>query len=428
MTAGPRTGLAAIGWTVSFTMLWLAQRAAHVSLLDVMIYRAVGQTVRDGGDIYALRLTSAHLPMTYPPFAGLLFVPLTWVGVDTMRTAVTAGNLLLATALAALSLRLVLQRRPSTAAVLLTAAWAVWSEPVWATLRYGQVNLLLAVLVLWDFTRRPDNRWTGVRIGIAAGIKITPLLFVVLLGAAALATGGRASPYVRRLVVACGAFAGTVVVGAVLLPHSSARYWSCYVFDPDRPGSAVDLANQSLRGVAARAGHTIDPGGLWLAAAVLVAAGGITVATAALAAADRLPFAQAWAVVTCAVTALLVSPVTWTHHWVWNVPMTVLLTCEAIRRRDRRWALAAAASVVVFCSYALWVLPHNPSRPELDENPAQMLLAAVYPLAGLAFLATAATVTCQALRMSRSLASSACAASTGAPEALRQRAGQGRSR
>jgi hypothetical protein len=402
MTAGPRTGLAAIGCAVSFTGLWLAQRATHVSLLDVMIYRAVGQTVRGGGDIYALRLTSAHLPMTYPPFAGLLFVPLTWVGVHTMRTAVTAGNLLLAVVLAALSLRLVVRRRPSTAAVLLTAAWSVWSEPVWSTLRYGQVNLLLAVLVLWDFTRRPDNRWAGVGIGIAAGIKVTPLLFVVLLGAAAVVTSGRASPYVRRLVVALGTFVGTLAISVILLPRPSVRYWSGYVFDADRPGSAVDLANQSLRGVAARLGHSIDPGGLWLAAAVLVAAVGLTVATGALAAADRLPFATAWAVVTCAVTALLVSPVTWTHHWVWNVPMTVLLTCEAIRRRDRRWAAAAGACVAVFCSYALWLLPHNRSRPELHENPAQMLLAAAYPLAGLAFLATAATVTCQALRRAQS--------------------------
>jgi hypothetical protein len=398
MTARPRTGLAAIGWTVSFTVLWLAQRAVYVSLLDVMIYRSVGQTVRNGGDIYALRVTSAHLPMTYPPFAGLLFVPLTWVDVDTMRTAVTVGNLLLATVLAGLSLRLVLQRRPSTAAVLLTAAWAVWSEPVWATVRYGQVNLLLAGLVLWDFTRRPADRWAGVGIGIAAGIKVTPLLFVVLLAAAALVTGGRQSPYARRLLVACGAFAATVAVGAVLLPHDSARYWSAYVFAPDRPGSAVDIANQSLRGAAARLGHTADPGTVWLAAAVLVAAAGVAVATAALAAADRLPFGQAWAVVTCGVTALLVSPVSWTHHWVWNVPMTVLLTCEAIRRRDGRWALAAAAAVVVFCSYALWALPHGPSRPELHENPAQILLGAVYPLAGLAFLATAATVTYLALR------------------------------
>lgn len=189
-----RVGWAAALCVLSFAAVWVLQRVTHVSLIDVMVYRAAGRTVREGGDLYAMHATSAMLPMTYPPFAGLLFVPLTWLDVAHMRTAATAGNLLLTVVLAGLSLRLVLRRRPGAAAVLGTAACAPWSEPVWTTIRYGQVNILLVCLVLWDFTRRPGNRWAGIGIGLAAAIKVTPLLFLVVLAGAAAATRGRGTP------------------------------------------------------------------------------------------------------------------------------------------------------------------------------------------------------------------------------------------
>lgn len=126
-----------------------------------------------------MRATSANLPTTYPPFAALLFTPLTLLGVPEMRTLATAGNLLLLLALVHLSLRLVGRDRPGTA--LWVAAVLVWCEPVWTTLRYGQINLLIAVAVLWDLTRRENNRWAGVGIGLATAVKLTPGLFVVLL-------------------------------------------------------------------------------------------------------------------------------------------------------------------------------------------------------------------------------------------------------
>ncbi len=378
---------------LSFAAVWVAQRAAHVSLIDVMVYRAAGQTVRAGGDLYAMRATPAMLPMTYPPFAGLLFVPLTWLGVAPMRTAVTAGNLLLTVVLAALSLRLVLRRRPGAAAVLGTAAGAVWSEPVWSTLRYGQVNILLVCLVLWDFTRRPDSRLAGAGTGLAAAIKVTPLLFLVVLAGAAVATRGQGTCWLRRLLTAAGTFAGATLLAAAALPHDSLRYWTDCAFAPGRSGSAVNVANQSVRGIVARAQHTPHPTAVWLVLAVLVAALGTAVAVAALAAGPRLPRGTAWAVVAAGVTSLLVSPISWTHHWVWDVPLVVLVCYEALQRRTPGWYAGAAACVVAFCCAAMWMLPHGPGSPELRENAAQILVAALYPLAGIAFLATAAAVT-----------------------------------
>lgn len=383
------------GCLVSFAVLWAVQRLAHVSLLDVMVYRAVGWTVRSGGDIYSLRVMTAQLPMTYPPFAGLLFVPLTWMAVGTMRAAATAVNLVLAVVFAALTLRLV-RRPPMLPAVLAIAALSVWSEPLWGTLRYGQINLLMGVLVLWDMARAPAARWSGVGIGIAAGIKLTPALFVVILAAAGLLMRG--TPYLRRALVATGTFAATVLLAALALPHDSRRYWTHVVLAPDRPGRAENVANQSLRGVVARLEHTGDPGTAWLLLSLAVAAAGLAVAVVALLAGESLPLGTAWATVACSVTALLVSPVSWSHHWVWAVPMVALLAAEGVRRHDRRWLAGAALLTAVFGSYVIWLLPHGTSRPELRESAPEILAAAVYPLAGLAFLSLAGTVAVRALR------------------------------
>ncbi|WP_443049417.1 glycosyltransferase 87 family protein [Streptomyces sp. HD] len=128
---------------VSFTAFWAAQRAAHVSLIDPMAYRAEGATVRTGGDLYALRTTAARLPTTYPPFAALPFTPLTLLDTATMRILGTAGNLVLLVVFVRLSLRPVGHARV---------------ESVW----------WVAAPVLWDLSRRPGERWAGAGTAPAA--------------------------------------------------------------------------------------------------------------------------------------------------------------------------------------------------------------------------------------------------------------------
>ncbi|MGW7196016.1 glycosyltransferase 87 family protein [Streptomyces chryseus] len=365
---------------LSFAAFWAAQRAADVSMIDLMVYRAEGETVRSGGDLYAMRATEANLPTTYPPFAALLFTPLTLLGVPEMRALATVANLLLVVALVRLSLRLV--GRGSATAVLLAAALAVWCEPVWTTLRYGQVNLLLATAVLWDLTRREGHRWAGAGIGLAAAMKLTPALFAVFLLITGLvrargALRGRArNPWLRQAATAAAVFLAATAVSAAVLPYDSHRYWTRMIFEAGRVGHAEDTANQSLRGVLARLLHTGDPGGWWAVAAALTAVVGVAVAVRA-----ELRGERAGAVVACAVTALLVSPVSWSHHWVWCVPVVLFL---AARGR----AGAAVATGAVFCSYTLWWVPHGPGRLELAQGVGQMTLSALYPLVALAALCT----------------------------------------
>ncbi|MEV1019154.1 glycosyltransferase 87 family protein [Streptomyces sp. NPDC050264] len=362
---------------LSFVSFWIAQRAAHVSMIDLLVYRAEGATVRAGGDLYALRTTHARLPTTYPPFAALLFAPLTLVDVATMRAAATVANLALLVAFAHLSLRLV-GRHARVEHALWVAAGAVWCEPVWTTLRYGQVNLLLAVLVLWDLTRRPGHRWAGIGIGVAAAIKLTPALFAVFLVCTGITVAvfrrGDWRPWLRHACVAGCAFAGATAPAAAVLPHDSRRFWTRMVFEASRVGYAEDTANQSLRGTLARLLHTGDPGPWWALTAAVTGALGLAVAVAA-----ALRGRRAQAVVACAMTALLVSPVSWSHHWVWCVPL-LLLVWESGRRRT------AALLTSVFCSYALWWVPHGPGRLELHQNGGQLALSALYVGVAYAFL------------------------------------------
>ncbi|MFF9471689.1 glycosyltransferase 87 family protein [Streptomyces roseolus] len=377
---------AAAACLISFAAFWVAQRVAHVNMLDVMVYRAEAETLRAGGDLYAMRATSANLAMTYPPFAAVLFLPLTRVGVPLMRTLSTAGNLLLVVALVRLSLQLV---RPVLASparradlwrtTLGVAAVVVWCEPVWTTLRYGQINLLVAVAVLWDLTRREGSRWAGLGIGLATAVKLTPGLFVVLLLAAGLLLWRRdrgMNQWLRTALTATGVFLVTTLAMAVALPADSKTFWTRTLFETGRVGHAEETANQSLSGVLARLMHTDAPGLWWLAAAVLLGGAGMALAVRAAVRGDR-PVA----VVVTAFTALMVSPISWSHHWVWCVPLLILLY-----DRTRAWWVTGAVATA-FVSFALWWVPHDPGRPELDQNAGQMVLSAVYPLTALAVFA-----------------------------------------
>ncbi|MFG2137397.1 glycosyltransferase 87 family protein [Streptomyces sp. NPDC048650] len=396
------TLLAALACALSFTAFWIAQRLAHVTMIDLMVYRAEGWTARNGEDLYDMVATSAHLPNTYPPFAALLFAPLTLLGVPAMRTLATAGNLALFVCVVHLSLRLTgrPRRLPRPAATLAVSALLVWVEPVWTTLRYGQINLLLAALVLWDLTRKDTHRWAGIGIGIAAGIKLTPALFAVFLAVAGAARAGRMlrsgaglraawNPWLRQAAVAGVTFLATALLAALALPRDSHRFWTEIVFAADRVGEAEITANQSLRGLLARLLHTHEPETAWVMVAGLTAVVGLALAARALLRAER-----GWATVACAATALLVSPISWSHHWVWCVPMLILLGSEALRRSGssaRRWWATASMAGLIFCSFALWWVPHRwHHHEELHQNGVQMLLSGVYPLAGLALLALTA--------------------------------------
>ncbi|NLU70984.1 DUF2029 domain-containing protein [Streptomyces sp. HNM0574] len=339
-------------------------------MADVHVYRAEGQAVLDGGDLYGFTVTEWELPATYPPFAALLFVPFALLPLAAVKVLFAAGNAALLAFLVHLSLRAA--GRPGAARslpVLCTAtALGLWLEPVFQTLVFGQINLLLACLVLWDLGRPDGARGKGLAIGVAAGIKLTPAVFAVHL----LLTGR-----VREGFTAVAGFAGTVVLGAAFLPGAGVDFWTRRLWETSRVGKAWIVDNQSLQGLVARLDHAAHPGLLWLVPAAVVALAGLLLARHV-----SLRYDDAWGVQLTAVTALLVSPISWSHHWVWCVPLIVLTWTTAGRART---ALAAALTVL-FTARSMWLLP---KEGDLDLHLSwwQQPLASPYPLLGLVLLA-----------------------------------------
>ncbi len=359
---------------VSVAALGVVHLFVPMPTSDILVYRAMGDSVLTGGDLYGFTVTEWHLPATYPPFAAVLFVPLARISPGVLEFASVLVNVALLALLIHFSARLAgLRATHRVPSLLVATALAIWLEPVYQTIVFGQINLALTCLVLWDLTRPDGARGKGLAIGIAAGIKLTPALFAVYL----LLTGR-----VRAALVSLAGFAGTVLLGIVALPGASVEFWTERLYETGRVGEAWIVDNQSLQGLLARLLHTTHPGVVWLAGALLTAAVGMAAARRTGLVAGR----EAWGVLCTALTALLVSPISWSHHWVWCVPLLAVLATH-IRRDAWRRAIWVALAVL-FTARTMWLVPH---KGDLDLVLPwwQQPLAAPYPLLGAALLLAA---------------------------------------
>ncbi|MCU1691121.1 MAG: hypothetical protein JWM64_212 [Frankiales bacterium] len=332
-----------VGWLAVLPLLWWSVRTPDPRrFVDLAVYREAGGHL---GDLYGFT-TANGLPFTYPPFAALLAAPLRVLPLPVVGVLWGLG------VVAGLAW-LVQRARPSTAllpAVLLLAA-ALWTQPLRDTVRFGQVGVLLAVLVLADCT---STRWRGVLVGVAAAVKLTPALFVVHLW-----LSGRR----RDACTAAATAAGCTLLGAVLLPHASWRYWTSALFDVSRVGAVDDGGNQSWNGFLERAG---------LPRALLLLLVPLLVVGLRRAARGSDPVAAA-CVVGC--LAVVVSPVSWIHTQVWLVLALLLLA-------RTRPALALAGLAL------LWArLPWQASALLLDDVPGRPLWLLVQGLQGLGCVA-----------------------------------------
>ncbi len=312
--------------------------ARELRFFDLRVYRGAARRIIDDTGLYR-RPIIRRLGFTYPPAAALLLAPLALVPLAVDKIVISALNVAGLVWMLYSTLRLggVAGRRGviwSLAALL--AAGALWLEPVTTTLGYGQIDLLIVALILFDLSRSDGTPYQGVAIGIAAGIKLTPLLFIVYL---LLAGRGRVA------LTAIAAFALTIIVSFASAGQDAGRYWGGLILDSSRVGGAGDAANQSLRGALARLTDTPHPGVGTELIVVLVALAGLALAVSA---ARRGQTALGFGL--CAVTTLLASPVSWTHHWTLAVPALVLLAIAA--HRDRSMPLAIAALTAAAVGYA----------------------------------------------------------------------------
>ena len=233
--------------------------------IDVRVYQAGAQAVLAGRPLY--EPVFVELFFVYPPFAALAFLPMAlvdlgvlgslWIVVNAVLTVWTVG--------------MVTRESRGAGSIVTRGATAFFGfgfllllVPLADTFWLGQINVVIMALVVRDLValRGPprERRWAGVGIGLAAGLKLTPLLFVVVL---------LVSRRWRAAAVASGTFAATVLVGFLVLPRDAWQFWTVAVRDTRRIAPSTWIVNQSLDGVLARLAPGA-PGWVWLAGAAAV--------------------------------------------------------------------------------------------------------------------------------------------------------------
>jgi alpha-1,2-mannosyltransferase len=393
-----RTTLAVIVFLLSATLLALnvllrltpavLAQWRPPGFFDLKVYRAAAGVVASGGHLYDVHF-HLGLGFTYPPIAALMFLGLRAASLATDEVAVTLANITLVAVIAHCTLRLRRQSsvgiesasHPATAWLL--AAIALWTEPVRSAIGFGQIDVLVAALVLIDLTVVDHNsRWGGLGVGIAAALKLTPLIFILYL-----AFTGRGRSAARAL----GMFLASVIVSFVSVPRDAASYWGGTFLDTSRVTGGSHLtgsgpADQSLRGALLR----IAPGVshmtlLWVITCLLVASLGLFLATRAGRRGD-----EAGGFVLTAITGLLISPISWTHHWVIAVPGLLLLLAPTERSLLRVVAAIAAAVLAVGSSTITLVIAESPGGHDLGT--LGLLVGDLYVIIGLMTIATAAAI------------------------------------
>ena len=343
--------------------------------IDLGVYRMGGQTWLHGGDLYGkiLVIGGLRLPFTYPPIAAVVLAPLALLPMTIASTVLTVGSV----ALAAVVLAVFVRSLAGPAAGSLRAAGSLWAagwllpaalllEPVRSTLAYGQINIVLMALVTLDcLTTEP--RWPrGALTGLAAAVKLTPVAFVLFF---VLRRDYRAAAW------AGVSFAAATAAGFVLAGPDSTRYWTTIVFQTNRPGSPATATNQCLQAVLARAGldpHTPPGAAAWLLLSALVLMAAWRGMRYALAAGQ-----VCLALSLNAFAALLISPVSWSHHWVWCAP-GLLTLADLGRRHGRRLAgTVAAGGLVLFAAGPQWWLAKFVG-PVVNWTPWQQAIGSSY--------------------------------------------------
>lgn len=349
----------------------------ELRFFDLRVYRGAARRILLDAALYH-RPIIHRLGFTYPPAAALLLAPLGLLPLRADEVIASALNVLALVWIVAASLRLAQVDLPRLARWSLAAGAAaglLWLEPVTVTLGYGQIDLLIVSLVILDLARGLDARGAGIAIGIAAGLKLTPLVFLVFLALAG---------HQRVALRGVAAFVGTVVVSFLATGGAAAHYWGGLVLDSSRVGGAADAANQSLRGALARLTDTPHPGAATQVVVLVVALAGLGLAVRAHRRGD-----SGLAVGLCSLTTLLASPVSWTHHWTLAIPALVLLAVAAWRQRSASLALASGLCLAVGYAY----IPERfMPRDGAISTGAVSLAADPYVLIALGALAGAATV------------------------------------
>lgn len=333
-------------------------------LIDTDVYRMGGQAWLDGRPLYADGVlfstrSGLDLPFTYPPLAAIAFSPLALVGLGAAGAAITVATLLLLV----VSEWIVLTRlgvpgeaaagpgplwsRRFWLAAGLVAVSVLTLEPIRANLSFGQINVVLMALVIADCVPRRTPWPRGILLGVAIALKLTPAVFLLYF---VLRRDGRA------VLWALASFTAATLLAFALAPRDSWQYWTQTVRNTDRIGSATWNTNQNAAGALARL--ALGDGvrfAVWTAVCFAALALTVWAVRRVLAAGE-----PALALLCVALFGLVVSPVSWSHHWVWALPALTVIAVLAYRRRNLVLGALGGVGAVMFVSSPFALLPeHN---------------------------------------------------------------------
>jgi alpha-1,2-mannosyltransferase len=345
--------LLAVSVIARLVLTYLIPHGAN--FVDLHVYVGGAQMLDQPGKlydyVYADQTPDFPLPFTYPPFAAVVFYPLQYIpfGILTFLWQI----LIIASlyGVVRISQRLLADDSDRRFAMLWTAV-GIWLEPIRSNFDYGQINVMLVLAVLYAVY---STRWwlSGLLVGLAAGVKLTP------------AVSGLYFVGARRwgaAVFSAVVFFATVGISALVVGDQTRYYFTELLGDARRVGPIGTSFNQSWRGGISRIlGHDAGYGALVVTAIAVTAVLALLAWRAIGGAANRLG-----AIVIVQLFGLLASPISWTHHWVWLIPLMIWLLHGPLRdsvgARVLGWGWLALTVVGVpwllsFAQPTIWTIP-----------------------------------------------------------------------
>ena len=370
-------------------------------------------------------------PFTYPPFGAWALSPLTWFDYETAARLMIIAIALQTAVIVALVGRSLSWSWGSAFAIAPWAAILVQQclEPFTQSVGFAQVNTAMMALVMIDVAAPASWKGRGVASGLAAAIKLTPAIAVLIF---------LLRRQWRSAITMVATSLAVTLLSWVISPGESTRFFFDAMWDPQRAGDAYYTSNQNLKGFVARAlpenawsiawaitvvlalvaavwlclciqaaatsvvtPHVISddaaPGPLNAVApatGATVSAAPATPAGYAVAAPDAVATTPAAPVLpenlatllTAAVImtlGLLVSPITWSHHWVWGLASVVALIAVALRLKSAPLAALALVQGALFIMAPHWWFSHGQVN-ELHWNVVEQLVGSSYTLAAIA--------------------------------------------
>ena len=340
VTASPGPYVAAVGAAL-VTFVYLITWARRDGL-DLAVYRDSVRSWESGYNLYAQTFTIHRLSFTYPPFALVALAPIDWLPFSVTQWLIWVADVAVAT----VSVLLVLRDR---GAAITQRAWCgafAWScisvlvlEPARSGVDYGQIEFILMFVVVADLLAVP-SRYRGILVGISAAVKLTPLVFILFL-----AVGGDKKSVLR----ATASFFACTGLSWFFWPRLSNIYWFHDLSHPTRIGSITYAGNQSWYAIMHRppfpAAGSVSA---WLLLSIATVAVSGFVAWRCLNLGERAP-----GMVAVGLGGLMISPISWTHHWIWVVLIPPMILRRAhvvvpVPVQALLWALVALTVVAPY--------------------------------------------------------------------------------